>query len=390
MSPLNSRLTPLFKAFFNSERSAGITLILCTIASLYLANSIFGTEYRAFWHTDLLGLDLLHWINDGLMTIFFLLIGLELEREFYGGELSNLKSALLPIAAAIGGMCIPALIYFIFNYNTPFLSGAGIPTATDIAFALGALSLLGNSVPSSLKVFLTAFAVIDDLCAIIIIALFYSSDISLFDLSMSFLTMGGLFVLNRLNVHRIFPYLVGGVVMWYFMEKSGVHPSIIGVLLAFVMPYGDGGKKTSSYRVQKFLHYPVPFLVMPIFAIANTAILFESNFHHLLLESYSMGIGFGLTLGKPLGIFLFCFIAVKLGLCSLPKRVNWKGILGVGFLGGIGFTMSIFIALLAFDDPQATENCKLMILLGSLVSGLIGLLFLHFISFPKKINPKKT
>lgn len=177
--------------------------------------------------------------------------------------------------------------------------------------------------------------------------------------------------------------------MWIFMEKSGVHPTIIGVLLAFVMPYGDGGRKTSSYKVQKFLHYPVPFIVMPVFAIANTAILIEPEFHKILLESYSLGIGFGLTVGKPLGIVLFCFFAVKLGLCQLPNRVNWKGILGVGFLGGIGFTMSIFIALLAFKDPLATENSKLMILLGSLFSGIIGLVFLNFISFPKKNKAKR-
>lgn len=370
------KLTILFKEFFENEKVAGLTLIVCTIISLLIANSVFGTDYQHFWHSDFAGHSIEFWINDGLMAIFFLLIGLELEREIYIGELSDLKSAALPIFAALGGMLIPAGLYLVFNYGTITQSGAGIPMATDIAFALGVLSLLGNKVPISLKIFLTALAVIDDLGAILVIALFYTKDLLLYNLFIALGIFGFLLVLNRLKVRNLIPYLIGGVVMWYFMLNSGIHATVTGVLLAFAIPFGNGGNKSTSYILQQFLHKPVSFFILPLFALANTAIVIGSNVGETVSQHYSIGIALGLIVGKPLGIMLFCFIAVSIGLCKLPEDLNWKAILGVGFLAGIGFTMSIFITLLAFDDQAVINNSKFVILLSSLIAGTIGFLFL--------------
>ncbi|MNF32636.1 Na(+)/H(+) antiporter NhaA [compost metagenome] len=370
------RLTNLFKEFFENEKVAGLTLIVCTIISLGTANSFFGADYQHFWHSDFAGHSIEFWINDGLMAIFFLLIGLELEREIYIGELSDLKSAALPVLAALGGMLIPAGLYLVFNYGTINQSGAGIPMATDIAFALGVLSLLGNRVPASLKIFLTALAVIDDLGAILVIALFYTEDLLLNNLFIALGVFGFLLVLNRLKVINLIPYLIGGVVMWYFMLNSGIHATITGVLLAFAIPFENGAKKSTSYLFQQFLHKPVSFFILPLFALANTAIVIGSNLGETVSQHYSIGIALGLIAGKPLGIMLFCFIAVSIGLCKLPDDLNWKAIFGVGLLGGIGFTMSIFITLLAFDDQAVINNSKFAILLSSLVSGTLGFLFL--------------
>jgi NhaA family Na+:H+ antiporter len=345
---------------------------------LALANSQFQTGYIDFWQTEIGHHSITHWINDGLMTIFFLLIGLELERELYGGELSNIKKATLPIFGAVGGMLIPAGIFLAFNFGTITQNGAGIPMATDIAFAIGILSLLGNRVPTSLKVFLTALAVIDDLGAILIIAIFYTDTFSFFNLGMALGIMGGLFVLNRRKVHHLLPYLIGGGLMWYFMLNSGVHATITGVLLAFVIPYGNGGKTTCSYRLQHALHRPVAFFILPLFAIANTGIAIDSNWHEGLANPNSIGIMAGLIIGKPLGITLFAFLCVKLGIGALPKELQWKHILGAGMLGGIGFTMSIFITLLAFknDGEAVITYSKIAILVASFVSGTLGFLWL--------------
>lgn len=370
------RATKLFKAFFDSEKAGGLILIACTILSLALANSTFGADYQDFFKTKLGGLSIEHWINDGLMAIFFLLIGLELEREIYKGELSNIKDALLPIFAAIGGIIFPAGLFMLFNYGTPTQSGAGIPMATDIAFALGVLSLLGNRVPTSLKVFLTALAVIDDLAAIIIIAIFYTKTFILVNLLIALGIFALLLVLNRMKVRNLIPYLIGGAVMWYFMLHSGVHATITGVLLAFAIPFGNGDEKSTSYILQHFLHKPVAFIILPIFALANTAIVFSGDIAQILTENYSLGIALGLVVGKPLGIFLLAFLAVTLGVCKLPADLNWKSIFGVGLLGGIGFTMSIFIALLAFDNETIINNSKLVILISSLVAGLLGFMIL--------------
>jgi len=370
--------TNLFKSFFESEKAGGFVLIFATLISLLLANSTFQLEYLQIWNFEIGNHSIVHWINDGLMTIFFLLIGLELEREVYIGELSSLKKAALPLIGALGGMLIPALIYAVFNYGTTTQSGIGIPMATDIAFAIGILSLLGKRVPTSLKIFLTALAVIDDLGAIIIIAIFYTSSISFLNLGIASGILGFLFVLNRLKVNTLFPYLIGGILMWYFMLNSGVHATITGVLLAFVIPFGDGKKKTVSYKLQHLLHQPVAFLILPLFALANTCIVLNSNWYEGLNHSNSIGIIAGLIVGKPLGIWLFSYLGVLLGIGILPKGLNWSSIFGAAILGGIGFTMSIFISLLAFNNNADVINSKIAILIASTIAAITGFLYLKF------------
>ena len=273
-------------------------------------------------------------------------------------------------------MLIPAVLFLLLNVGTATQSGAGIPMATDIAFALGILSLLGNKVPTSLKVFLTALAVIDDLGAILIIAIFYTKTLLWTNLLAALSIFALLLVFNKLKVRNLIPYLLGGIVMWYFMLHSGVHATITGVLLAFAIPFKRGDNESASTILQHFLHKPVAFVILPIFALANTAINLNGNIGHILTQNYSLGIALGLIVGKPIGIFVFSFLAVKLGFCKLPKDLNWKAIFGVGLLGGIGFTMSIFITLLAFDNETTINNAKLIILLSSLVAGTLGLLSL--------------
>ena len=378
------KLTKLYKEFFESEKSGGLILVFVTVISLVLANSAIQDGYIHFWNYDVNGHSVVEWINDGLMTIFFLLIGLELERDIYAGELSDIKHASLPIAGALGGMLVPAGIFLLFNFGTATQSGAGIPMATDIAFAIGILSLLGKRVPSSLKIFLTALAVIDDLGAIIVIAIFYTSSISLLNLGIALGIAAMLFLLNRLKINNLIPYLAGGIAMWYFMLHSGVHATITGVILAFVIPFGDGGEKSPSYRLQHFLHKPVAFIILPVFALANTCIALGSGWYNSLGESNSLGIIAGLVLGKPIGIVLFSLIAVKLGLGMLPADLKWKNIAGAGLLGGIGFTMSIFITLLAFDDPGLINSSKIDILIASAIAGTIGFITLK-LTLPKTV-----
>ncbi len=371
------KLTSLFKEFFDSEKTGGLILVFVTVLSLGLANSPWQTDYINFWHFDLGGHSIVHWINDGLMTIFFLLIGLELEREIYHGELSDINNASLPIFGALGGMLVPVGLFLLLNFGTDTQAGAAIPMGTDIAFAIGILSLLGNRVPASLKIFLTALAVMDDLGAIIVIAIFYTTSIAFLNLFIAFGIFGFLLILNRLKVHNLILYLIGGVAMWYFMAHSGVHATITGVLLAFAIPFGNGGEKSPSFILQHFLHKPVAFFILPLFAIANTCIAVGDNWQSSLGQTNSLGIMAGLVIGKPLGIFLFSFIGVGLGLCALPTDLKWKNIIGVGFLGGIGFTMSIFITLLAFDNADIVNNSKIAILIASLIAGTIGFLWLR-------------
>ena len=380
------KITQLFKDFSDSEKSGGITLIVCTIISIVLANTAFGENYTHFWHSNWGGQSVEYWINDGLMTIFFLLIGLELEREIYIGELSKIKDALLPIFGALGGMMIPAGIYLFLNFGTSTQSGAGIPMATDIAFALGILSLLGNKVPTSLKVFLTALAVIDDLGAIMVIAIFYTKAIIWINLFIAMGIFTFLIILNRLKIRNLIPYLIGGTAMWYFMLNSGVHATITGVLLAFAIPFGNGDEKSTSYILQHFLHKPVAFIVLPLFALANTAIMINTDLGEIISQKFSLGISLGLILGKPIGIVLLSFLAVTLGICKLPDDLNWKSIIGVGFLGGIGFTMSIFITLLAFDDLELQNDSKITILIASVVAALVGFVLLHFALRKSTVN----
>ena len=370
--------TQLFTEFFNSEKAGGILLIFCSVISLILTNSPLQEGYQYIWNFEMAGHDTSHWINDGLMAIFFLLIGLELEREVYKGELSTIKQASLPVVAALGGMIVPAGLFLAFNFGTPTQAGAGIPMATDIAFAIGILSLLGNRVPTSLKVLLTALAVIDDLGAILVIAVFYTGSLEWTNLSIAIGILTFLFVLNRFRVEVLSIYLVCGAVAWYFMLHSGVHATITGVLLAFVIPFSDGAENSISYKLQRFLHKPVAFIILPLFALANTSLVIESDWVQGLLQPGSVGIFAGLVIGKPLGIFLFTAAVVALGICSLPEGLTWKHIAGVGFLGGIGFTMSIFIALLAYDNPILITESKIAILLASLVSGIIGFLWLRW------------
>jgi len=386
------KLTNTFTDFFQSEKAGGIILLFVTIVSLFLANSQIQTEYIAFWNTEIGHHSITHWINDGLMTIFFLLIGLELEREMYNGELSDIKNAVLPIFGALGGMIVPAGIFLMLNFGTQTQNGAGIPMATDIAFAIGVLSLLGSRIPASLKIFLTALAVIDDLGAILVIAIFYTEKIVFQNLFFAFVVMGILFILNRKKVHNIIPYLIGGALMWYFMLNSGVHATITGVLLAFVIPFGDGGKETSSYRLQHFLHKPVAFIILPLFAVANTCIAITSDWHEGLSHENSIGIITGLVIGKPLGIYLFSLLAVSIGICKLPNDLKWKNILGAGMLGGIGFTMSIFITLLAFknDGEEVINYSKIAILLASFLSGTMGFMWLKMTFKDSKKNRLKA
>lgn len=369
-------LSKTFDDFVASEKSAGVLLIVCTLISVAAANSPWGANYTAFWQLSVAGLSLMHWINDGAMAVFFLLIGLELERELYNGELSSLRKALLPITAAIGGVCVPAAIYFALNRGTPTAAGMGIPMATDIAFALAALALLGNRVPSALKVFLVALAVMDDLLAIIVIATFYTPKLSPTYLAAACGVLAVLVLLNRpFRLMALMPYLVGGALMWFFMLKSGVHATIAGVLLAFAIPFSAKAEdeKSPSHRLEQLLHKPVAFLVLPAFALANTGITVAPGWHHELLTASSMGIVVGLMVGKPLGITLASYAVVAAGLSPLPEGVNWRHIFGAGLLGGIGFTMSIFITNLSFPDRPDLINTSIMaILVASLLAAAAG------------------
>ena len=390
-------LTKLFKAFYKSEKAGGVLLLLCTILSLLIANSGWGEGYLHFWHTKLdlsfAGLELNYsieqWINDGLMTIFFLLVGLEIERELYAGELSSFSNAILPVVAAVGGMIIPAAIHYFFNAGTPTESGFGIPMATDIAFALGILALAGNRVPHSLKIFLTALAIIDDIGAILVIAVFYNSGVQLLYLGISAGILGGLFILSKLRVHHLAFYIIPGIVLWYCMMKSGIHPTIAGVLLAFAIPFSSNDETTPSYKLQNFLHKPVAWAIVPLFALANTGIVLNAGWTSEMTSSNGVGIIAGLVLGKPIGILLFCFLLIKLTKTTLPDYVNWKQLSGAAVLGGIGFTMSIFISNIAFQDATTISYAKAAVLIASVIASIIGLAIL-LSSKKRKIKGTKS
>ncbi len=387
MSSTKRKLSRTFKSFFDSEKSGGVLLIICTAVSLIISNSILGASYLDLWHTKVAGLSVEHWVNDALMAVFFLLIGLELERELYVGELSDFRNALLPIVAAAGGICLPALIHFSLNVGTPAQAGLGIPMATDIAFALGALALLGSRVPASLKVFLTALAVMDDLGAIVVIAVFYTAKLSLAYLAGALAVFGLLVALNRLRVMSLIPYLAGGALMWFLMLKSGVHATIAGVLLAFAIPFTgrEDDERSPSHRLEHFLHKPVAFAILPVFALANTGVVVGADALTNLTTTNGLGIISGLLIGKPLGITLLSFIAVSVGICRLPLDLNWKHVFGAGLLGGIGFTMSIFITNLAFaGEAEVINASKMAVLLASLTAGATGFLWLKLFGRPEE------
>lgn len=376
-----------FRDFFRSGSSGGVLLFACVIISLLIANSSIGEsfnnllQYQTGIHTDRIHLrySVLTWINDGLMAVFFLMVGLEIKRSLVAGELSSVKKAVFPVFAAFGGVLAPAVIYAAINHNAPTAHGWGIPMATDIAFALAVINLLGKKVPVSLKIFLAALAIIDDLMAILVIALFYSSDLHLTYL----LYAAGFFILqlffNRVGVRSIFMYIVPGMLMWYFIHHSGIHATIAGVLTAMTLPLTTRGGANPLERLEHLLVKPVNLLIIPLFALANTNIRFEAGMAEGISTPVGMGVILGLCIGKPLGITLFSWLSVKSGLCRLPEGAGWMHIVGVGILGGIGFTMSIFIALLSFSDPSWLPIAKFSVLTASLISGICGYLVLRSI-----------
>jgi NhaA family Na+:H+ antiporter len=378
-------VTPLsatFVRFAKSEQFAGIVLIGCTVLSLALANSPAAGAYLAMWKIEIGPLSVEHWINDALMAVFFLLIGLELEREIYVGELSDLRSALLPVFAAIGGMAAPALLHFTLNAGTETQAGFGIPMATDIAFALGVLALLGARIPPALKVFVVAFAVIDDLGAIVLIATVYTSGIEMHWLAGAIGTFVTLLLMNRpLRMMPLTPYLVGGMAMWVCLLNAGIHASIAGVMLAFAIPFTPAalGAESPSSRLERALHAPVAWIILPLFALANTGVPIDPGALALLATPNSAGILLGLVFGKPLGIATMCALAVGLRMSALPEGVRWSHIVGAGLLGGIGFTMSIFITNLAFTDEALVNSSKLAIMLASLMAAALGAAWLRFL-----------
>lgn len=365
------------------ELSGGILLILCTVISLTLANTI-GQKYLNIWELPLFGENLAHWINDGLMAIFFLYVGLELKREIYYGELQNVRAATLPIFAAIGGMAVPAFIYFVINVgHNDTIHGIGIPMATDIAFALAVITLVGKNVPFTLKLFLTALAIIDDLGAIIVIAVFYTSDLSLTYMAAAFALLALLFVLNKSGVKSLVVYLIGGLITWFFMLNSGIHATVAGVLLAFTIPTHKEDDRSLSHWLEEKLANPVTFIILPLFALANTAIMVSPQSFSAIGHTYGLGIFLGLVVGKPIGVTLFSLLACKMKLCTLPNGVNWRMVFGAGALAGIGFTMSIFITLLAFDPIEHADyinNAKFIILLSSTAAAIIGFTYLKLVT----------
>lgn len=382
----NQRLTRLFLEFYGKLASGGALLVLCAILSMVLANSGMAESWLHFWQTQLdphlPGLhahSITHWINDGLMTIFFLLVGLEIERELLTGELSDRRTAMLPVIAAIGGMLFPALIYFGINaYNPKLWRGAGIPTATDIAFAMAIMSALGNRVPAALKVFLTALAIIDDLGAILVIAIFYGQGVQWLWLSAALGVWGILLLSKRSGVKTLWLYLPVGVLLWYCMMQSGIHATISGVLLAFAIPFGkkEEDASPSGYLMDK-LHEPVAWIILPLFALANTPIPLHSGILYTLAGTLPLGIAAGLILGKPIGIYLASVLSVKLKAAQLPTGVSFSHIWGAGMLGGIGFTMAIFVSNLAFTDSEQVELSKVAVLCGSVLAAVAGYLFLR-------------
>lgn len=370
----------VFKDFFQSSNAGGILLFICVIISMILANSNFATalqsllDHKIGFENNLLHLNypILLWINDGLMAIFFLLVGLEIKREIVEGELSSPKKASLPILCAIGGAAIPALLYLSLNAGQETASGWGIPMATDIAFALAVINLLGNRIPASLKIFLAALAIVDDLIAILVIAFFYSSGIETSYLLYAAIGLAILIIMNRMNILNPYLYLIPGIFIWYFVHHSGIHATIAGVLVAMTIPTNDTAEESPLERLEHALTKPVNFLIIPLFAFANTNITLESEMVAGLTSPLGLGISMGLLLGKPVGIILTTFICTKLKISNLPENSTWMHILGVGLLAGIGFTMSIFIAILSFGNPQNISEAKLSILITSLLAGVIG------------------
>lgn len=414
-----------FQNFVKSQAFGGVLLLICALLAIYLANSPWREAVDHFWHTPIsfqignyqLEESLAHWINDGLMVIFFFVVGLEIKREFMVGELKSFRQAALPIVAAIGGMVVPALVYTSFNLGTPGEAGWGIPMATDIAFALGILMLLGNKAPIGLKVFLTALAIVDDLGAVVVIALFYTADLNLMALGAAGIILLILIIGNRFNIRWKFFYLVLGILLWLSFLESGVHATVAGVILALTIPAknemkGNAFAKQMKVLLNQFVEVCKPgvttinshrlsatvqsmelacikvespmlrlehalnpwilYFIMPVFALANAGVHFEGDFNQTLLEPVAVGIMAGLVIGKSIGITLFSWISIRSGMAVLPQHVSWRQIAGTSFLGGIGFTMSLFISNLAFGESLSLMHAKIGIIFGSLIAGIIG------------------
>ncbi len=436
--PIEILIRP-FREFTKAEASSGILLIICTVAALIWANSGISESYFSFWHTQIsIGLDkyelhysLHHWINDGLMAVFFFVVGLEIKREFLVGELSSARQAILPVAAAFGGMIFPALIYIMINMNGKGEAGWGIPMATDIAFVIGLMALLGSNVPVNLKIFITALAIADDIGAVLVIAFFYTSGLSFTTLIIAAGIFMLLFIVNRLGVRNLLVYTILGFALWLAFLKSGIHATVAGVLLAFIIPATSRyntrdflvkGKEllkdfdktgaegpnvlaneerqnivqtlestcrkilTPLQRFEHSLNPLVSFFIMPVFALANAGVLLQKDFFSSLINEISLGIIGGLFIGKQIGIFVFSWLAVKLNIASLPSKVNWTQIYGAGILAGIGFTMSLFITNLAFNSEELSNTAKVGILAASLISGITGYTLLKFTGGKKKVE----
>lgn len=383
-------LTPI-RAFLNDSRAIGVILISCTIISLMLSN-MYATQagFTSFFQLKLpVSAWLVHvpdtplgWINDVLMTFFFFLVAMEIKRELTIGELASIKKSLLPVLAALGGMVCPAIIFAVFNNDTDFKHGWGIPMATDIAFSLGVLSLLGKKVPVQLKIFLAALAIIDDLGAIITIAIFYTSGLQLMYLFGALGLVGVLIALNRLKVTSTIFYIIPGAILWYCLFNSGIHPTISGVVVAFAMPLSQ------LEKLERYLHYPVNFFIMPLFALANTAIVLPTQVGNIFTSTISFGVMLGLVAGKPIGIFIFSFFATKTGIAALPGGTTYKQLLGIGMLGGIGFTMSIFTSTLAYSSDALQVISKVCVICASVVSSLAGLIYLTKLKPPTELIPR--
>lgn len=369
-------ISPLLELLHDS-RAVGIILLICTVISLIISNTPLGPAYLSFWTTQthlghLLPHTVLHWINDGLMAVFFFQVGMEIKREMVSGELSSIKQSILPVAGALGGMLVPALIFTLFNSGTEYAHGWGVPMATDIAFSLGIASLLSNRVPLALKIFLTALAIIDDLGAIVAIAVFYTSTIKFMYLFSGIGLFVLLLLLTRFKVKFGFWNFILGALLWFCFLNSGVHATIAGVLFAFTIPINklDG--------IEHALHNYVNFLIIPIFALANTAIIIPSGFSEHITNKLSIGIITGLVIGKPLGIVAFCWVLVKLKIGQLSKGINWKHMTGLGLLAGIGFTMSIFISMLAFKDSFTQDISKMAVMVASVLAIALGYAWFKF------------
>ncbi|WP_185212176.1 Na+/H+ antiporter NhaA [Sphingobacterium mizutaii] len=384
----------VFKKFFSSNTSGGILLFLCVVISLIIANTSSSTAFNELLQVKLgfenetiqLRYSLKQWIDDGLMAIFFLLVGLEIKRELVEGELSSPKNAILPILAAVGGAIVPAVIYTIFNHDQASHHGWGIPMATDIAFALAIISLLDKRIPPSLKIFLAALAIVDDLLAILVIAIFYSTELHYTYLLYAAGITGLLVVFNRTGVKSVWAYIIPGLFIWYFIHHSGIHATIAGVLVAMTLPTTPDATESPLEKLEHALANPVNFIIIPLFALVNTNITIHSEMVHGLNTPLGLGIILGLFFGKTIGIYLTTWICVKTKLANLPDMAGWKHMIGVGMLGGIGFTMSIFISMLSFKDPVFIEEAKFAVLIGSLISGTCGYLYLSFVAKKDKFK----